>query len=755
MSLSSQSNLSPVAGFADDPGHLAAAADAAARAGDWRAAARLYERSFRSNRRLESAAISACRCFMRVGDATSAIAILSELLADAPRHYTALMERGRVYAACGRQQDALTDFRNAGAAATYKFEPMLELGLLLEDMQHGEGPAVLRGAVAQAGRQGAAALSEVLRLIAIRRLARRDGAGALEASNMGLHHATTNRQDENEICRWLIRQAEALLMLGRTEEAWSAFSASSAATAEDVLARLGDVSYQHGMMEEAEEVFRRAWLLHPDSANAAFNLGKILSTRWKVAEAQAILDRAEHLYRVAGNQPMLAEIGITKAAMHWRSGNADAAFNAYSALNTGLVGHAEVPASIAMTSLYSDRLSAAEIRDTHRMLFATMGSGARQAGSFVRPPLDGRRLRVGMLGADMKRFHPVNMFMQPVLRELDRSRIEVFFYHCSTGYDDQTHLARQRVEHWHEVAEWSDERLAVQMDRDGLDLLIDLVGHTSTNRAPVLARRAAPVQAMYLGYPGTTGLPNVDWILGDSIVTPLELDHLYTERVFRLPGTVFCFAPETDFPPLALGERTGPIVFGSINNAPKLNARTLRCYAGVLAAVPQSRLSLRAPSFVDDAAIEHFRAGLRAAGADLGRVDFHPPLPLPEMMAAFDDIDIVLDSVPYCGGTTTHQALWMGVPVVTMMGEGFAARMGASFLSAAGLTDLVATDDAGYLAVAEDLANDRARLADLRRNLRSRLIGHEAWNVVRHTRAIEDAMFAMARGGARRDADVQ
>ena len=124
-------------------------------------------------------------------------------------------------------------------------------------------------------------------------------------------------------------------------------------------------------------------------------------------------------------------------------------------------------------------------------------------------------------------------------------------------------------------------------------------------------------------------------------------------------------------------------------------------------------------------------------------------------MCIRDSIDIVLDSVPYCGGTTTHQALWMGVPVVTMMGEGFAARMGASFLSAAGLTDLVATDDAGYLAVAEDLANDRARLADLRRNLRSRLIGHEAWNVVRHTRAIEDAMFAMARGGARRDADVQ
>lgn len=692
---------------------------------------------------------------MRIGDAPSAISILSEVLAAAPRHYTALMERGRLYAASGRQQDALIDFRNAGAAASYKFEPMLELGLLLEDMQEDEGPAALRTAIAQAGRQSGAALSEVLRLIATRRLARRDGAGALEASDMGLQHAATIRSDENEICRWLIRRAEALLMLGRTEEAWSAFSAASAATAQDVLARLGDVSYQHGLMEEAEEVFRRAWLLHPDSAHAAFNLGKILSTRWKVVEAQAALERAEQLYRAAGNQPMLAEIGITKAAMHWRSGNADAAFNAYSALRKGLVGHAEVPASIAMTSLYSDRLSAAEIRDTHKMLFADMGSGARPAGSFVRPPLDGRRLRVGMLGADMKRFHPVNIFMQPVLRELDRSRIEVFFYHCSTGYDDQTHLARQRVEHWHEVAEWSDERLAVQMDRDGLDLLIDLVGHTSTNRAQVLARRAAPVQAMYLGYPGTTGLPNIDWIIGDAVVTPPELEHLYTERVFRLPGTVFCFAPETDFPPLAAGERTGPIVFGSINNAPKLNARTLKCYAGVLSAVPQSRLSLRAPSFVDAAAVDHFRAGLRAAGADLDRVEFHPPLPLPDMMAAFADIDIVLDSVPYCGGTTTHQALWMGVPVVSMMGEGFAARMGASFLSAAGLSDLITSDDAEYQAVAETLANDRARLAELRRNLRSRLIGHEAWDAVRHTRALEDAMLVMAQGGAHRDANDQ
>ncbi len=692
---------------------------------------------------------------MRVGDATSAISVLSELLAAAPRHYTALMERGRLYASSGRQQDALADFRNAGAWATYKFEPMLELGLLLEDMNDEEGPVALRAAVGQAGRQGAPALAEVLRLIAVRRLARRDGAGALEASDMGLRHATAIRADENEICRWLIRRAEALLMLGRTEEAWSAFSASSAATAQDVLARLGEVSYQHGLLEEAEEVFRRAWLLHPDSPHAAFNLGKLLSTKWKVAEAQALLERAERLYRAAGDGPMLVEIGVTKAAMHWRSGNADAAFNAYSALNTGLVGHAEVPASIAMTSLYSDRLSAAEIRDTHRMLFAAMGSGARKAASFVRPPLDGRRLRVGMLGADMKRFHPVNIFMQPVLRELDRSRIELFFYHCSAGYDDQTQLARQRVEHWREVAEWSDERLAVQMDKDGLDLLVDLVGHTSTNRAQVVARRAAPVQAMYLGYPGTTGLPNVDWIVGDDVVTPPELEHLYTEQVFRLPGTVFCFAPENHFPPLPEADRTGPIVFGSINNAPKLNARTLELYAGVLAAVPQSRLSLRAPSFVDAAAIDHFRAGLRTAGADLGRVEFHPPLPLPDMMAAFGDIDIVLDAVPYCGGTTTHQALWMGVPVVSMMGEGFAARMGASFLSAAGLTDLVASDDAGYLAVAKALANDRGRLAELRRNLRARLIGHEAWNAVRHTRALEDAMFAMAKAGARRDDDDQ
>ena len=210
--------------------------------------------------------------------------------------------------------------------------------------------------------------------------------------------------------------------------------------------------------------------------------------------------------------------------------------------------------SAAMASLYSDQLSASAVATLHRELFAPMGEGARQPESFANPRDPHKRLRLGQVTANFHHQHPVNIFMQPVLREIDRSRFEVFLYFTGVSHDDQTHLARQRVEHWVEVTTLNNRQLAKRIDADQIDVLLDLAGHTGQQRMSLFAQRAAPVQVTYLGYPGSTGVPNVDWILGDAVVTPQADDALCSERVWRLPGTVFCYAPEADYPYPSWGE---------------------------------------------------------------------------------------------------------------------------------------------------------------------------------------------------------
>jgi predicted O-linked N-acetylglucosamine transferase (SPINDLY family) len=397
-----------------------------------------------------------------------------------------------------------------------------------------------------------------------------------------------------------------------------------------------------------------------------------------------------------------------------------------------------------MSSLYTDKLSAQAVADLHRDLFVKMGEGARTRESFVRAPLAGRRLRVGVVSADFHHQHPVNIFMQPVLRELDRSKFELFMYFTGVSHDEQTLLARSRVEHWVESSSLNSVQLAKRIDADQIDLLFDMAGHTGQQRMEMFAKRAAPVQMTYLGYPGSTGVPNMDWILGDAVVTPKGCESLYSEQVWRLPGTVFCYAPEEHYPSPAFkaADAKRTLTFGSFNNVPKLTPRTLKLWARVLEAVPDSRMVLKAPSFGDEGAVRLFSERLRALGVDLKRIEFRGPVGLTDMMAEYADIDIALDPVPYNGGTTSLQAMWMGVPVVTHMGGHFVSRMGASFMTAAGLSEWVAKDDDHYVAIAQKMASDRKGLLELKKGLRKRQTALPAWDVVAHTRALEEAWLA-------------
>ncbi|MEI6601583.1 MAG: tetratricopeptide repeat protein, partial [Comamonadaceae bacterium] len=545
--------------------------------------------------------------------------------------------------------------------------------------------------------------------------------------------------DVNRLCELQMDLGEALLRMGQQGAAMTVLTEASSATEEATLARLAAMSFRHNLWQEALVVLRKNVQLHPHSATARWNLAHLLAESWQMDEAEQVLQEAEKLGPIPGAKSMRASIA-------GRQGDADTALRLYRELAAEPAAPGNLASSSAMSSLYSDQMSAQQVADLHRELFAPLGQGARSAQSFVRAPLQGRRLRLGLVSADFHHQHPVNIFMQPVLRELDRSRIELFLYFTGVSYDDQTRLAQQRVEHWVESTTLNDTQLAKRIDADQIDVLLDLAGHTGQQRMSLFGKRAAPVQATYLGYPGSTGVPNMDWVLGDAVVTPVGSESLCSERIARLPGVVFCYAPEADYayPVYADALAQRPLTFGSFNNVPKLTPHTLALWAQILAALPDARLLLKAPSFSDPGAVRLFTERLQKLGVDTARVEFRGPTGLTDMMAEYADVDIALDPVPYNGGTTSLQALWMGVPVICKRGANFVSRMGASFMSAAGLPDWVAEDDAGYVRIACTMAQDRAALLALKRSLRQRLLGRPGWDVVAHTRAMETALIEMA-----------
>jgi predicted O-linked N-acetylglucosamine transferase (SPINDLY family) len=378
-------------------------------------------------------------------------------------------------------------------------------------------------------------------------------------------------------------------------------------------------------------------------------------------------------------------------------------------------------------------------------MFAHLGQNARAVSSFKNDQSPDRPLRVGLVSADFHHQHPVNIFMQPVLARLNPRAVNVTMYFTGVSYDEQTQLAKRRVAHWVEATTWNDSQLSRRIEEDGIDILLDLSGHTSMQRMSLLGHRAAPVQATFLGYPGSTGVPNIDWLIADKVVAPEGSEGLFSERLMRLPHSVFCFAPETDYPYPDYGQAHAqrPLTFGSFNNVPKLTPHTVKLWAAVLHEVPDSRLLLKAPSFKDEGAIEAFAQRFQAEGISRERLVFRGPVGLTDMMAEYADVDIALDTVPYNGGTTSLQALWMGVPVVVKAGGSFVSRMGASFMSAAGLNDWVAESDADYVRIASSMARDRQALLALKRGLRERLQAAPAWDIDQYTRDFETALRQM------------
>lgn len=351
----------------------------------------------------------------------------------------------------------------------------------------------------------------------------------------------------------------------------------------------------------------------------------------------------------------------------------------------------------------------------------------RQAGPAARlRAMDGeKRLRIGLVSPDF-RAHSVAYFIEPVLEHHDRGRFEVVCFNNSPRADAVTARLRSHAAGWHEVAAMTDEGIAALARSRGIDVLVDLSGHTLGHRMGVFALRGAPVQATFIGYPNTTGLDTMDVRLVDSITDPPGGEGgeaLAVERLWRMEGCFLCYRPPRDAPEPSARAPGSPLTLGSFNVLPKLSPAAVDLWCGCLARLPAARLLLKCNQLADERVRERCRGWFGSRGIDPARIELLPPTPkLAEHLALYSRLDVALDTYPYTGTTTTCEALWMGVPVVTMEGRMHVSRVGSSLLRAAGLDGLVATTPAEFVERVVGLCEDGTRGGtprglDLRRKL--------------------------------------
>jgi len=365
-----------------------------------------------------------------------------------------------------------------------------------------------------------------------------------------------------------------------------------------------------------------------------------------------------------------------------------------------------------------------------------------QAHANSREPL--KRLRVGYVSADFCT-HVVASFFEPILASHDPSQFEIFGYYNSAQRDSHTDWIAAHMEHFMVCNTLSDDALAERIRADGIDILVDLSGHTANNRLRVFARKPAPVQVTWIGYPGSSGLTAMDYRITDAWQDPPGQTECYhSETLVRLPGGALTFQPESNLPEVnalpALS--TGELVFASLNNLSKVNPAVVNLWVRILHALPLSRLML---GNVNDSRIQQHLLGMfEQAGIGPERLMLQPKLPMADYLALHHQIDIALDPFPYNGGATTMHSLAMGVPVITLPGQHAVSRFTAAALARVGLPEFITHTDDEYLQCTLKFAQDLPALNHIRQSLRERIIG-AAWEPANITRHLEAAYREMWR----------
>lgn len=576
----------------------------------------------------------------------------------------------------------------------------------------------------------------------------------------------------------------------------------------------GSALRQLGRLAEAETALQRALAIDPENADANYQLAAMLQARSAPKDVEPYLLRVLardpgrtdaraalfHLYRREGNAT--AAIAQLEAALRLNPDWADALFNyglllknarrlteaesalrhliaidpgyaqAYRILGGVLLSQIKTDEALQMYEMARNRhpenldLASAELfalNFSEDITSDTMFARHKAFGTRLEalhppralrhrnPPDPTRPLTVGYVSGDFS-YHVVTLFMLPLLERHDRSCFEIYCYSTGDATDDFTRRVAALADVWRPVAEMSEAELAEAVEGDGIDILVDLSGHSGISQLGVFARQPAPVQATWLGYLNTTGLTRVDYRICDRHTDPPGIaERCHTERLVRLPNSQWCYRPFVSVEGVRLppSRANGFVTFGSFNQASKLSRSVRRLWAQILEKVPDSRLV--ALSVSEGPAQEELLREFSNAGIARARITLLPYLSLDNYYRQFEAVDVALDTTPYSGATTTCDTLWMGVPVVTLAGDRPTSRSAASVLSTVGLREWIAVTPEEYVRLAVKLATDVPLLADLRQNLRRRMRDSALMDEPQFARELEDAYRRMWRAWCERE----
>ena len=666
----------------------------------------------------------------------------------------------------GKLPAAVEAYREVLAQAPRQADALRLLGLaLLQQNQPAEAEAVLQAAVAVAERDVESYINLGLALKAQGKMERASAAYqaalAVEPRHFGALYNLGNVYQET----------------GRLAEAVTAYEAALAAKPDFVVGwvNLGVAQQGLGRLAEAEASYRRALALAPGQAGVHSNLGNVLQSQGRLEAAEAAFQEAIRL------DPDFADAWNNLGHLYWRQGDYQRAItqlrhalalnpdHAGAHNNLGNVYNDDLQPLKAVEHLrrslelapeqpwtrsnllfilsYNVLADAEETLAAHRE-WDRLHGGAEKARTFVhhnnRNPE--RRLRIGYVSPDF-RAHPVCFFIEPILRHHDPEQVEVFCYAEVKEPDNITRHIQRLAHHWRSTVGMSDEALAGMIHDDQIDVLIDLAGHTANHRLGAFAYKPAPIQATYLGYFTTTGLSAMDYWISDWTLSPRDSVEPSTETVWRLPRCCLVYHAADDAPDVAARDPAEKgIVFGSFNQISKVSPEAIQLWACLLHEVGNSRLLIKSKQLADETVRLRLREQFAAHGIDGQRLDLRGQTPgYADHLAVYGEVDIALDTIPRTGGSTTADALWMGVPVVTLAGDRYIQRLSATMLNAVGLDDLVASTESEYIDKAVSLARDQARLRDLRATLRDRMAASPLCDARDLSRQLEHAYRQMWR----------
>jgi len=538
---------------------------------------------------------------------------------------------------------------------------------------------------------------------------------------------------------------------------------------------LGNARKTLGDLAGAEDAYRKALHLKPDYAMAYCNLGAILTDNGYPAEAEAALLKAVSL------KPDFAEAYNNLATLFRGLGRLSEAEAAYRKAINFKPNSAEIYNNLAVVLRGLGRLDEAETayrtaihlkpdfsEAYSNLLFMIAYHGLRTPANYLalaqdwqkiyvqqtgrtqifkRQPLVGRRLRVGYVSGDFRQ-HAVSYFIEPLFAYHDRAKVEVFAYYANALEDEVTKRLRSLADHWISVAGKPDVIIHNLIESDEIDVLIDLSGHTAHNRLGVFARRAAPVQAHYLGYFASTGLETMDYWIGDEILTPLDTHCHFSEKVWCLPRVWMSYNCTREAPiPHRIQNQDGPVWLGSFNRLGKITPATLALWAKVLHALPEGRLLLKTKELADSNNRQRILSAMADHGIAAYRIELQDRNATPDWsshMAYYNRLDIVLDPIGGLGGsTTTCDALWMAVPVITLKGDCVASRMTDSLVTSIGHPEWVANTKKEYVEKAVCLARDVKQRSELRISQRKKMAQSPLCNPGDLALHLEEAYLAM------------